>query len=165
MTKSLVLQFLEPGKADQTHGVEDSVFDALSVSPPPILQVDGGLFTYDDSAGNWVRYAETEIAVKIGAVVEGETYYTKGKDASWFEALNDKEFALQTTHASQDICDGDFSNVENYMPISAILSSAADRLNKRGSPNLGYATNIELDAEIAARREMGHTDPNYRPVD
>lgn len=31
--------------------------------------------------------------------------------------------------------------------------------------NLGLASNAELEAELTARRELGHTDPDYRTVD
>lgn len=32
-------------------------------------------------------------------------------------------------------------------------------------PNLGLATNAELEAEMTARKTLGHTDPNYRTAD
>lgn len=59
-----------------------------------------------------------------------QTYYTEGKDADWFEALEDAEFAKRASYAAMDIVDGDFANVENYIPVTAILSGAADRIRR-----------------------------------
>lgn len=57
----------------------------------------------------------------------GETYYAKGKDAEWVETLSDKDLAWALTCAAQDINDSD-DNVSTWMPVSAFLSVAADRI-------------------------------------
>lgn len=56
-----------------------------------------------------------------------ETYYTKGKDADWVEALSDKDLAWALTCASQDLNDSD-ENVSRWMPVTAFLSVASDRI-------------------------------------
>lgn len=38
-------------------------------------------------------------------------------------------------------------------------------MSSTDKPNLGLATNAELEAEITARKSLGHIDPNYRTVD
>ena len=61
----------------------------------------------------------------------GDTYYTKGKDASWFEGLSDKEFAWEITCAAQDLNDTGLGDaIDKWMPHNAMLSSAADRINR-----------------------------------
>lgn len=51
----------------------------------------------------------------------------------------------------------------------AAARSAAARSQKETTmddqANLGLATNEELETELRVRKELGHTDPNYRSVD
>ena len=51
----------------------------------------------------------------------------------------------------------------------AAARSAAARSQKETTmddqANLGLATNEELETELRVRKELGHTDPNYRTVD
>lgn len=64
----------------------------------------------------------------VEAAQPAETYYTKGKDAEYFEKLSDKDFAWALTCASQDLNDSD-ENVSQWMPVTALLSDAADRIS------------------------------------
>ena len=60
---------------------------------------------------------------------EGDlTYYVEGKNAEYFEKLNNAAFAWQITRASQDIVDNNFGPIEEWMPITAMLDSAANRI-------------------------------------
>lgn len=68
-------------------------------------------------------------AAPAPTVSESETYYTKGKDAEYFEKLSDKDFSWALTCASQDLNDSD-ENVSTWMPVSALLDGAADRIKK-----------------------------------
>jgi hypothetical protein len=53
------------------------------------------------------------------------TYYTEGKTADWFAALSDKEFINACSKAAMDIAGSD---MEKYLPITAILLDAIDRI-------------------------------------
>lgn len=65
------------------------------------------------------------------------TLYDDGKDAEFFEGLDNTRFADELRKLAQDLC-GDQS--ETYMPIVAILDSAADRIacQPRLSPDGTY---------------------------
>jgi len=69
-------------------------------------------------------------AVEVKAPIRGPTYYTEGKDADWFEQLDDTEFAKRASYAAMDIVDGDFARIEDYIPVVAILGGAADRIRR-----------------------------------
>ncbi len=76
-------------------------------------------------------------------------------------------------------CSPDNGNASEYMRGMANGLILADATLKDTDPvylegptmdsndkaNLGLATNAELEAELTARRELGHTDPEYRTVD
>lgn len=52
-------------------------------------------------------------------------------------------------------------------PASEKTASEVGKGEATGKPeaNLGYATNVELAAEISSRHRLGHTDLTYRTVD
>ena len=75
------------------------------------------------------KLGERHDAALAPTVSESETYYTKGKDAEYFEKLSDKDFSWALTCASQDLNDSD-ENVSTWMPVSALLDGAADRIKK-----------------------------------
>lgn len=95
---------------------------------------------------HWARYDLSacrlgwEAALKQTVAQSGdETYYTKNKDADFFESLGDEEFAWEITKAHQDIADGDFDSIESYMPIVAMLASATDRIKHTAPIDLEVA--------------------------
>ncbi|MDX3966135.1 MAG: hypothetical protein QHD01_05985 [Bradyrhizobium sp.] len=61
---------------------------------------------------------------------EAQTYYKEGRDAAWFEKLNDEDFAYRLMRASHDLADANIEAVECWIPIQAIVSLAADRMRK-----------------------------------
>lgn len=96
-----------------------AVFDVLT----------GGGWIKPDFPSNAIKAAIEKLDA-IRAVPAGATYYAKGKDAGWFEALTDEEFAERATHAAQDLADSDIASVESWIPIVAIVSVAADRIRR-----------------------------------
>lgn len=99
--------------------------------------VDGPLREWEARLASAVRRAAiasspAQVDAKDAPTAEAggddpETYYTKGKDAEWVERLTDKDLAWALTCASQDLNDSD-ENVSDWMPVSAFLSVAADRI-------------------------------------
>jgi hypothetical protein len=62
---------------------------------------------------------------------EMTTYYDKGKDAPWFEALSDKEFATEACYMAQDINDtGLGDDLDKWFPFQAVISDAASRIKR-----------------------------------
>lgn len=69
------------------------------------------------------------------APVADETYYAKGKDAPWFEALSDADFAREACHMAQDINDtGLGDDLDKWMPFQAVISDAAARISRLAHP-------------------------------
>lgn len=62
---------------------------------------------------------------------DDETYYTKGKDAPWFEALDDKTFAWEATTLAMHLNDtGLGDDLDKWFPFQAVISDAADRIER-----------------------------------
>ena len=62
---------------------------------------------------------------------DDETYYSKGKDANWLAALSDEDLAEAVCFAAQDLNDtGLGDDLDKWMPFQAMMSIAADRINK-----------------------------------
>lgn len=105
------------------------------------------------------------LAEPAGEAEHIETYYTKGKDAEYFEKLTDKDFAWEITKAAQDLNDsGD--NVADWMPVSAMLSDAADRLNKHLATPPASAIREAAEtarACLAGLVSAGHNCPSPDP--
>jgi hypothetical protein len=71
---------------------------------------------------------EAQLA-EMAPAPDAETYYSKGKDADWFEKLDNKAFAWELMCAAQDLNDtGIDEPVTAWMPVLAMLSGAAERL-------------------------------------
>ena len=89
-------------------------------------------------------------AVEVKAPIRGPTYYTEGKDADWFEQLDDTEFAKRASYAAMDIVDGDFARIEDYIPVVAILGGAADRIRRllAAAPPEGIAARDAVIEEV-----------------
>lgn len=100
MRDTIAAVMLQKGTPDQQIEALSYIHGKLPVSPTPTAEAGGD---------------------------EPETYYTKGKDAEWVERLTDKDLAWALTCASQDLNDSD-ENVSDWMPVSAFLSVAADRI-------------------------------------
>lgn len=77
-----------------------------------------------------------------------ETYYTKGKDAEWFEGLSDKEFAWEATCLAQDLNDtGLGDDLDRWCPFQAVISDAASRIERLTSSALVPATSKAKGSE------------------
>lgn len=70
------------------------------------------------------------VAFRYGDDDDHPTYYKEGRDAEWFEKLNDEDFAYRLMRASHDLADSNIESVECWIPIQAIVSLAADRMKK-----------------------------------
>lgn len=58
-----------------------------------------------------------------------DTYYAKGKDGPWLEALSDKDFASALTEAAQDLNDtGLGDDLDKWMPFQVMIADAANRI-------------------------------------
>lgn len=77
------------------------------------------------------------------------SYYTKGKDAEHFAGLPDKDFAWALTCAAQDLNDSD-ENVSEWMPVTALLFDAADRIERLTHP--AAVTEATVEAVVQAVR-------------
>lgn len=119
-------------------------------APQPALAVEGlsdeametavqvgrkAFFDYrgDESAISVGIRAALEAAALVASpppsgAVEAETYYTKGKDAEYFEMLSDKDFAWEATKMAQDLADMDTRGLEDILPFVGVLSVAASRI-------------------------------------
>lgn len=97
-------------------------------------------------------------------------------DENWsFEAIMSENLAkLDVRHKKPGETTGfnaDAGGEENRdrEAEQAAARSAAARSQKETTmddqANLGLATNEELETELRVRKELGHTDPNYRTVD
>lgn len=96
-----------------------------------------GVYYMNEGDGDAAIIAALRLAASKPPLPDGETakpqettYYTEGKDALWFEGLDDAEFAQRASAAAMDIVDGDFSAIERYIPVVAILSNAATRIER-----------------------------------
>ena len=106
-------------------------------------------------------------AVGVKAPIRGPTYYTEGKDADWFEQLDDTEFAKRASYAAMDIVDGDFARIEDYIPVVAILGGAADRIRRllAAAPPEGIAArDAVIEAMDEALRFITNIDNAHRSV-
>lgn len=62
---------------------------------------------------------------------DADTYYAKGQDGPWYEALGDKEFAWELTKAAQDLNDtGLGDDLDKWMPFQVMIADAADRIER-----------------------------------
>lgn len=66
------------------------------------------------------------------APAEGDvTYYTKGKDGPWFEALSDKDFANEVSSAAMHLNDSGLGDdLDKWMPFQVMLADAANRIER-----------------------------------
>lgn len=86
------------------------------------------------------------------APTEGdETYYSKGKDAPWYEALSDQDFAHEIARAAQDLNDtGLGDDLDKWMPFQAMMSIAGERLQKQTGALLHLRSELALFAACCA---------------
>lgn len=84
---------------------------------------------------------------------EDTTYYTKGKDAAWFEALSDKEFAREASTLAMHLNDtGLGDDLDKWFPFQVVISDAADRIGRLASIDASMAEQAAalVDKHIAA---------------
>jgi hypothetical protein len=131
-----------PGWAFRQDGVSVTAHNCAPYTceqmPSPAILVSGRYEPHpqqadvQSSSGSTI---EVVVAKPSGKPGPGDvTYYTEGRDAEYFENLDDAEFVWRITRASQDIVDNDFGPIEYWMPITAMLDSAAQRIKALSLP-------------------------------
>lgn len=80
------------------------------------------------------------------ASAQGPTYYTDGKNAEWFEALDDQKFVWEVSKMAMDLADMDTRGLEDVVPFIGVLSDAASRIERlMAQPSVFPA---ELNADL-----------------
>lgn len=82
------------------------------------------------------------------------TYYSKGKDAQFYEALPDKEFAWEVASACMDLNDtGLGGDLDKWMPFQVMIADAGKRIERLMGAG-GASSRIRAEGRQANQSEV-----------